>query len=168
MSITRRQLTLFPKGNIETIEYVRSTFNPVQAGLIAAHVTLCREDEIEQLDKVIRNIQLMKNGQPLRITFSSIERFDEGKGVMLQASEINDGFDQLRQQILMGLVENPRKHRPHITLMHPRNSTCTEVLFNQLRKFSFPVQLYFEKISLIEQKGEGRWSIHKEYPIVRE
>ena len=50
----RIQLTLFvdPKEAV-TIERVRQEFNPGQFKLIKAHVTLCREDEIQDLEKVV-------------------------------------------------------------------------------------------------------------------
>lgn len=43
----RRQATLYlPSPCSVAVEAVRSRYNPVQAELIAAHVTLCREDEV--------------------------------------------------------------------------------------------------------------------------
>ena len=50
----RRQLTLFvEQKDAETIEKVRQEFNPKQFELIKSHVTLCREDEIQNLEQVI-------------------------------------------------------------------------------------------------------------------
>ena len=47
----RRQLTLFvKKEDAETIEQIRQAFNPRQFELIKSHVTLCREDEIQNLE----------------------------------------------------------------------------------------------------------------------
>ena len=53
----RRQLTLFvdPKDAIN-IEQVRNEFNPRQFEIIKAHVTLCREDEIQDLERVMTNL----------------------------------------------------------------------------------------------------------------
>jgi hypothetical protein len=52
----RRQLTLFvEQKDAEIIERVRQEFNPIQFNLIKSHVTLCREDEIQNLEQVISN-----------------------------------------------------------------------------------------------------------------
>ena len=52
----RRQLTLFVgEKDAITIEQIRQKFNPLQFKLIKSHVTLCREDEIENLEQVIEN-----------------------------------------------------------------------------------------------------------------
>lgn len=48
----RRQLTLFVAGGVAAdIDNVRQRVDPVQFGLIAAHVTLCREDELAELSE---------------------------------------------------------------------------------------------------------------------
>ncbi|MBL0007415.1 MAG: hypothetical protein IPP25_09600 [Saprospiraceae bacterium] len=50
----RIQLTLFiDEKQSAAIERIRQKFNPQQYGLIKAHVTLCREDEIESFDNVL-------------------------------------------------------------------------------------------------------------------
>ncbi|PWT70618.1 MAG: hypothetical protein C5B59_19610 [Bacteroidetes bacterium] len=47
---SRRQLSLFLKKNeASEFESIRKTFNPDQFQLIACHVTVCREDEIENI-----------------------------------------------------------------------------------------------------------------------
>ena len=46
----RRQATLFLRHR-ESVESIRRQFNPAQAELISAHVTLCREDEVEDADE---------------------------------------------------------------------------------------------------------------------
>ena len=56
MNVVRRQLTLFLTEQNQIIEEIRATYNPKQFELIKAHVTLCREDEIEDnLEEIIRN-----------------------------------------------------------------------------------------------------------------
>ena len=73
MEIIRRQLTLFlnePKGNIEKI---RSEFNPVQFDLIPAHVTLCREDEIEPIQETIERIKSISLEKPVPIELGKLE-----------------------------------------------------------------------------------------------
>ncbi|NMR33228.1 hypothetical protein HIO71_03290 [Chryseobacterium aquaticum] len=50
MNKTRRQLTLFLDDHYSTeIETIRRKYNPVQYKSIKSHVTLCREDELENM-----------------------------------------------------------------------------------------------------------------------
>jgi 2'-5' RNA ligase len=165
MSKIRRQLTLFITEN-NNIEAVRAKYDPIQFNLIPAHVTLCREDEIEEIDKVISNINALLLPTALQINFNAAVRFNEGKGVMLPASGENKAFNSLRKSILnFGIAT--RKHEPHITLMHPRNTTCTDAIFEEIQKIKLPTTLYFDKIFLIEQKFGGKWKILKEFSIVK-
>jgi hypothetical protein len=161
----RRQLTLFvdPK-DAETIEQVRREFNPVQFGLIRSHVTLCREDEIQNLEQVISNLlSLAQEG--IVIEFEKPARFDNGKGLFLPATTDNADFQELRRQVLNGLNNNLKKQEPHITLMHPRNSTCTDDIFQRIEKVSLPTKLKFKRISLIEQVNAGQWKILQEFEL---
>lgn len=164
ISEKRQQLTLFVRRNeSELIEKVREKYNPEQFRLIAAHVTLCREDEIENIERVIQNLEKLKENV-ISIDFGGIVRFSEGKGVLLPAF-IDDSFQKLRKKVLEGVIQNPRFHQPHITLMHPRNSTCTDTIFEELRAMKFPSKLSFNKICLIEQEIGKKWEILQEFPL---
>ena len=77
----------------------------------------------------------------------------------------NVSVKALRSQILHGIIETPRNHEPHITLMHPRNSTCTDDIFQQISKVILPAVITFEKISLIEQIGQEPWKIIQEFDL---
>ena len=161
----RRQLTLFISDRNETIEKIRSEFNPVQYNLIPAHITLCREDEIGLIEIVIKNIKSIVRDNPIRIEFYPPERFENGKGVLIPAKMKSTEFHELRRIALKGLTEFPREHLPHITLMHPRNSTCTDTIFERIKRYELPTELSFDKISLIEQRNGGRWTIIGQFPI---
>ena len=163
----RIQLTLFISNQNELIEKIRAEFNPVQFKLIPAHVTLCRENEIEHIEKVIENIISLAPGNPLRIEFDKVERFDNGKGLLIPAKSENTDFNELRKSILKGLIEFPVDHHPHLTLMHPRNSTCTDEIFNQILNYNLPTELNFDTISLIEQSSGGPWKIKNQFPITK-
>jgi len=159
----RRQLTLFvEQKDAETIEQVRQEFNPRQFELIKSHVTLCREDEIQNLEQVLSNLLFLSHTE-IVIEFGKAARFGKGKGLFLPATTDNGEFQELRRQILVGLTDNPRKQEPHITLMHPRNSTCTDNIFGQIEKVSLPTKLKFKRISLIEQEDGGQWKILKDF-----
>lgn len=163
----RRQLTLFvdPK-DAETIEHVRQGFNPIQFELIKSHVTLCREDEIENLEQVIRNLFFLTQTEMV-IEFGNARRFDNGKGLFLPAMNDTTEFQVLRRQILLGLNDNPRRQEPHITLMHPRNSTCTDNIFREIEKLSLPTKLKFRRISLIEQEDGRQWKNVQDFEFNR-
>lgn len=161
----RRQLTLFadPQEAV-VIEQVREAFNPIQFALIRAHVTLCREDEIAALEQVVANLDSLHRRE-IVISFGKPKRFDNGNGLLLPATADNRDFQDLRQQVLKDLVDHPRMHEAHITLMHPRNSTCTDAIFHQIEKVIFPTALRFNTISVIEQEDGGQWKILQTFTI---
>lgn len=160
----RRQLTLFLKPEEATaIESVRKEYNPIQYELISSHITLCREDEIESLSKVIKNLNELNFNQ-ITLTTKEFLRFENNKGVLLNFEESNC-FQEIRKQLLKDSIEQPRNHQPHITLIHPRNGTCTDEIFQKLQKIKFPEQFSFEKVSLIEQEVGNKWKILAEYSL---
>jgi 2'-5' RNA ligase len=162
---TRTQLTLFLPTEIAVpIEALRRTHNPAQHALIAAHVTLCREDELAPIEAVLKNLANLEMAA-ITIDFGPVTRFSDGKGVMLPANGENESFQQLRAAILQGIIENPRRHEPHITLMHPRNSTCTDTIYEQIASHVFPAKIRFGKISLIEQEMGKEWQVLQEFRL---
>ncbi len=175
----RQQLTLFVPASEETqnIDYVRKTYNLEQYNIIKSHVTLCREDELLDMEKVFYNINflvksLQKNNEnmgKIPIFFDKITRFSAQKGVMLTAKDENVIFHQIRTMILSDIVPTLRLHNPHLTLIHPRNGTCTDIIFKEIRKINFPSVLYFNKISLIEQEittdFSKKWDIVEEFEL---
>jgi 2'-5' RNA ligase len=163
MSNRRIQLTLFVSENESgIIERLREEFNPEQYALIKSHVTLCREDELETIEKITQQLTVLNHGL-ITIDFRKATRFSEGKGVLLPSRGDNKSFQELRATILAGLTGKRRMHEPHITLMHPRNSTCTDEIFEQIEKFILPGRLTFRKISLIEQADGNKWEVLREF-----
>jgi 2'-5' RNA ligase len=155
----RQQLTLFvDKKHASEIESIRKKFNPRQQQLIDSHVTLCREDEIANIDKVLNNLQNLDTS-PITIQFGQATKFDSNKGVLLPALGENEQFHRLREKILVVLNLPVRCHEPHITLMHPRNSTCNIEAFEEIKKINLPTSLKFDTISLIEQVDGAQWQI---------
>lgn len=166
MEKIRRQLTLFvdPKY-AEAIESARKAFNPVQFGLIKSHVTLCREDEIAVLEPVIHHISTLELGG-ITIDFGPPVRFgNENSGVLLPAIGDISAFQALRSAILRGIVDQPRPSEPHITLMHPRNSTCSDSIFENIARRVFPTTIPFASISLIEQIDDGSWKVLRVFDL---
>ena len=163
----RRQLTLFvDPRDAENIERVRKTFNQLQYELIKCHVTLCREDELLDLDVIITNLESLTD-ICISIEFGEVLRVSDGKGVLLPGKGDNDEFRELRKQILHGLNIDPMRQEPHITLMHPRNSTCTDHIFEEIQKIKIPSHLEFNHISLIEQKDGGPWEVLRNFGSVK-
>lgn len=149
-------------NDAQEIEAVRKRFNPQQQELIDCHVTLCREDEIDNIEAILTNVQKLDTIE-ISINFGRVSRFNNDKGVMLPALGENETFHQLRSKILKGINEFIRKPEPHITLVHPRNATCTDERFEEITKFSFPNRIVFTRISLIEQINGGKWRVLQEF-----
>lgn len=163
--IKRRQLTLFLSESCSSeIEKCRERFNLEQFKLIKAHITLCREDEIEQLEKVNANLNKMcfnsfdlELGKPIR--------FSDNKGVLIPVVGNEVVFQNLRAETLKGVIEFPRSQKPHITIMHPRNSSCNNEIFETISNLKLPNKLRFNKINLIEQTFGESWTILEEYKL---
>ncbi len=161
----RKQLTLFINENdSKEIESIRCKYNPAQYNLIKSHITLCREDEMEDFEKVIENLNTL-HFHSITFHFTKPLRFSDGCGVMLPGANKNVAFDKLRKTILYGTVKHPQKQHPHITLMHPRNSFCTDDIFTEIEKISLPNIFSFTTIHLIEEGNGGKWELAKAFKI---
>lgn len=151
----RKQLTLFLNDEeSEPIERIRRKFNIQQFDLISSHITLCREDEIENLDYVLCKLSNLKFSV-FEVLIETPKRFYEGKGVFIPVIDPRGYLDNLRKQILpiSKMIE------PHITIMHPRNSTCTNEISQKILKMAIPTRLTLNRISLIEQEIGERWNV---------
>jgi hypothetical protein len=161
----RIQLTLFVSENDSVqIEKVRKQFNPAQYALIKSHVTLCREEELEQLEMVIDNLEKLEH-DAITIAFGNAVRFANGAGVLLPAISSLDAYHNLRGEILQYIINKPGTPEPHITLLHPRNSLCTDEIFEQIKRYSLPAAITFSTISLIEQEPGMKWQILREFEL---
>lgn len=122
MSLPRDQLSLFVDGPVgDTLNALRATLDPIQAGLIAAHVTVCREDELGDLlalgtRALARRLQ---EAAPLTLRFGAPERFG-GHGLLLPCVAGQPAFDDLRRHLLGR--QDVRPQPAHLTLAHPRNA----------------------------------------------
>ena len=158
---TRRQLTLFVDEPWRSrLQDQRLALDPVQASLIAPHVTLCREDEIAQLDwsAVVRRVEAWAHG-PLRLSFGAPRRFD-GHGVLLPCEQGAAQFQSLRQWLLRD--QGARAHQAHLTLAHPRNAMAAGNTEAALAACPQSLELQFGVVSRIEQHGAGPWRVLEE------
>lgn len=164
MTTVRRQLTLFAAGPTgDAIERVRAQLDPVQHALIAAHVTLCREDEIEGITVEELGRRLGDAGTtPLTLTFGAPEAFS-GHGVLLPCVDGEPAFHHLRTALLA--TDAIRRHAPHITLAHPRNPRADANVPGIWSSLVTPITLTFDRVDLIEQVDGGVWCPVHEHPL---
>jgi hypothetical protein len=116
---TRDQLSLFLSGTDgERLDALRRQLDPIQAALIPAHVTLCREDELAGGIGVGDLTEGLHDAAPVTLRFGPPERFGD-HGILLPCIAGQDGFDALRRRVLRR--SDVRHQAAHITLAHPRN-----------------------------------------------
>jgi hypothetical protein len=114
-SRSRQQLTLFVEEPWRSrLNACRQVLDPVQAALISAHLTLCREDELGAVSLAcwVDRVAAWRSG-PIRLSFGPATRF-AGHGVLLPCVGGQRSFQALRQWLL----EDPaaREHAAHLTL----------------------------------------------------
>jgi hypothetical protein len=165
---SRTQLTLFvPEAAATDVEAVRRLLDPVQASLIRAHVTLCREDELAGLGsaEVEARVRAFESGA-LSLRFGPPESFYE-HGVLLPCVEGQEEFQALRRWVLSASVVKP--HAAHITLAHPRNPRAAGNTPENAALLARGVAVTFPTIALIRQQGSAAWEQLSEHhlPVVR-
>ena len=156
MPTTRTQLSLYiPEPIASSLEALRRVVDPVQQGLIPAHVTLCREDELAGLDFEALESRLA-GFPPLSLEFGGPEGFS-GHGILLPCIAGEDAFQALREQILGSAAI--RRQAAHITLAHPRNPKArgNSLEFAESRIGQLVVR--FSHIQWIEQNPGEAWRV---------
>lgn len=162
--MTRRQLTLFvPREAAAPIEALRATLDPVQHALIAAHVTLCREDELTALEHGALEARLAASAaRAVALAFGRAESFD-GHGILLGAAAGVGEFQALRAHVLGR--DDARAHRPHLTLAHPRNPRAPGNDLALARTLPDPLVVTFTMVTLIEQTDGEPWRVLREFGL---
>ena len=163
-SVTRTQLSLYVPEDVRApIEAVRALLDPVQAELIPAHVTLCREDELLNLDP--NSLKLKLNAAQaisFTLTFGAPERFHE-HGVLLPCVAGEAEFQALRRWLL---GEAHGKHQvPHMTLAHPRNPKTSTNTMENASKLPGGLAVTFTTVSRIHQVGSTEWRLLETYKL---
>ncbi|MEO8635000.1 MAG: 2'-5' RNA ligase family protein [Gemmatimonadales bacterium] len=152
---TRRQATLYlPPPYDATVESIRARFNPAQHALIQAHVTLCREDEVADWEDLAGRL---KSIGPLAVTLAFGPPVRDHDLVCLPAIGSTASFDALRESLLARPDIVVRKQAPHITLIHPRNGTCSDSAFVTIAREHVPFTVTFRRATLIAQVDGGPW-----------
>ncbi len=151
----RRQATLYlPLPSSTFVESIRARVNRVQFDLIKAHITLCRDDEVADWSEVESRLTNLGKIE-VELDFGMPVR--EDNLVYLPTIGSTQSFDNLRSAILSTNASSPRKQNPHITLIHPRNGTCSDSAFAEITKLCKPFSAVLRRVTLIEQHNGGRW-----------
>jgi hypothetical protein len=157
----RRQLTLFVDEPWRSrLQQHRVVLDPVQAALIPAHVTLCRDDEVASLDEAtfVKRVAAWPHG-PLDLSFGAAQRV-EGHGVLLRCVHGAGVFHTLRQWLLHDV--EARGLGAHLTLAHPRNPRAVGNTDEVLAAVPTALALTFASVALIEQHGTAPWKVLRE------
>jgi 2'-5' RNA ligase len=162
---SRRQLSLYVPGNAAAeLEAIRRVVDPVQSGLIPAHVTLCREDEIDRMSLAdLEGSWSDGRLKPITLHFGRPEVFS-GHGILLNCTAGQDEFQALREQVLgrTGI----RTARPHITLAHPRNPKAPGNSLAVASGLRTSIPITFDAICLIEQIGGQPWQVLQSFALL--
>lgn len=150
--MNRRQASLY-LADVPQLESMRANYNPAQFQLILAHVTLCREDEVEDWDILRERLESLC---PFEITLGFDAPVRNDDFVFLPVGEGLQSFHEFRKALL---THEPRVQNPHVTIIHPRNGICTDQIFEEISQCIFPFQRTFRDVMLIEQIDGGIWHI---------
>ena len=157
--LTRRQLSLFlPEAQGSLVEPIRQRLDPIQHALIPAHVTLCRHDELPDLQHLILRLGHL---DPFSITMAFGEPQELPDGcVLLRPCRGAKEFQALRRLIL---GDAARAYGAHLTLLHPRNATGAKHDLAGISRDLANLVVTFSTISLIEQDGSDPWQVKTAY-----
>lgn len=158
----RRQLSLFANPeDAAAIERLRQHVDPVQFALIPAHVTLCREEDLSDLDEAQLH-QRIQGARMLTLGFGAPEPFST-HGLLLPCIEGEDAFQALRTRVLGGRSE--RHQSPHITLAHPRNPKAAGNSLQSASALGAGLRCRFDRLNLIEQIAGQAWQILRQWSL---
>lgn len=162
----RTQLSLFvPRAISAELEAARALLDPIQASLIPAHVTLCREDELEGLALSLLRSRLAAPETAITLRFGHPQPFQE-HGVLLPCVAGEPDFAALRQRVLG--TKNIRRQAPHITLAHPRNPKSPHNHPANLAGLPGNLVITFSIVSRIQQEGAAPWQLLEEFPLAHD
>jgi hypothetical protein len=152
-----------PQSASAEVEALRDLLDPVQASLIPAHVTLCREDELKSLKPaVLRSRLAATEATPITLSFGHPEPFHE-HGVLLPCVAGEADFEALRQWLLGS--KKIRLHAPHITLAHPRNPKSPHNSLSNLALLPSNLVITFTIVHRIKQEGSAPWQVLEQYTL---
>lgn len=160
----REQLTLcVPSAQAGVLEEARGLLDPVQATLIRAHVTLCREHELTSLndETIAARLQARACG-PLTLRFGAPVPF-ASHGLLLPCIGGLDEFQALRRCVLES--DLGAEHPPHLTLAHPRNPKAPGNHPSNVARLRWPPVVEFRVVARIRQLDGGPWKSIGEHSL---
>ncbi len=172
----RRQLSLFvPPPMGAQLDQCRAILDPVQANLIASHVTLCRDDELLEMTSIVERLhQVSRNAHqgvfPLSLSFGAARRGD-GHGIFLDCVDGEAAYQRLRQLLLLppstpiSAPPQVRRMAPRITLAHPRNPWTEANLSLDFSTLPQHFSIEFSRIAWIEQHPNCAWHVVQEFQL---
>ena len=145
------------------LEAVRRLLDPVQFSLIPAHVTLCRESELNDLSSVsLASRFASPEAKPITLRFGRPEPFSE-HGVLLPCVAGMHEFHALRR---WALGTSSIKHQePHITLAHPRNPRAPNNSLSNSAALPIGLAITFTSVCLIRQEGSAPWQVLEQHTL---
>lgn len=164
MSNRRIQLSLYvAEPQAAKINKLRELLDPVQSGLIPAHVTLCREDEMESIS--LDDLKTRLRAAPMSTLVLSFGRPQAffSHGVLLPCETGAEQFAVLRECLLGSFGVS--QHLPHITLAHPRNPKARGNCLASARQLPGGLLIAFSQVCVIEQHDNDAWRIIDSMPI---
>lgn len=156
--IIRHQLSLFaPEPVAAALDATRAILDPIQHGLIPAHVTACRDEEMQALrgNELEGAIDAASLG-PITLVFGRAVPFDD-HGILLPCISGQEEFSAFRARLLG--TPQPRREVPHITLAHPRNPKSMGNDLAVALKLPAQIEIMFSEACLIEQRKGKRWQV---------
>jgi hypothetical protein len=160
--MTRIQLSLYlPSVPGAHLDALRRVLDPVQAALIPAHVTLCREDELDGLAPAVIGERL-RAAAPLTLAFGRATTFD-GHGLMLPCEAGAAAYHALRARVLEG--RPVREAAPHVTLAHPRNPRASGNDPRLVASLPVPLAVTFTDARLVRSEHGGPWHVLATFPL---
>jgi GNAT superfamily N-acetyltransferase/2'-5' RNA ligase len=160
----RTQLSLFvPPEAGDAIDAIRRVVDPVQHRLIPAHVTLCREDELHEVD-VAQLASRLRDARLGRLTlrFGAPQRFG-GHGILLPCIDGAEAFVALRRAVLA--LPEARVHTPHLTLAHPRNPKADGNELDRAATLEEGLCVTFDAVQVIDQFDADPWVVRSTFPL---
>ncbi|MBK8257837.1 MAG: 2'-5' RNA ligase family protein [Polyangiaceae bacterium] len=155
---TRIQLSMYvPEPQAAEINAVRRLLDPIQANLIPAHVTLCREDELTSINTASLACRLSDaRAKSFTLHFGKPQIFHQ-HGILLPCIAGDEPFHALRRHVLASTAV--RHHAAHITLAHPRNPKSAGNSLASANLLPEMLAIHFTRVALIEQTGAMPWRV---------
>ena len=156
---TRRQISLIlPEAQRSLVEPIRQKFDPIQHALIPAHVTLCRDDELPDLQQLMQRLERL---EPFLITmeFGQPQELPDGC-VLLRPTT---GIEQFQALRLLILGTTARAYWAHLTLLHPRNASGIPLNLAEVGRELAGLVVTFNTVTLVEQYGCEPWQVKNAY-----